>query len=247
MTKRRILEVTGYSESQIRTAVRAKSFEIGKRTGRPRKGYKIHGPAVGDQDGSPDDPEEAQGTYQDDTLMSIDEEVQGQLLANALQSPGPTPSSSSTRPRGFNDLPEELRLQIWKLVISASSASALPLRRTWCFVTQPSAPWLYLDTSYAADALRNPPWSQYIQQRHGPAMALCHVNHEARRVVLDAFTPIITAAPTSPPGAYFKPMPSFVWVDLAHDHISFFGATPYNPDMFGKARRAALPAVWWRS
>ncbi|KAI0598383.1 hypothetical protein F4775DRAFT_555259 [Biscogniauxia sp. FL1348] len=253
MTKRRILEVTGYSESQIRTAVRAKSFEIGKRTGRPRKGYKILGPAVGDQDGSPGngdgDPEDTQGTYQHDTLMSIDEEVQGQLLANALQSPGPAPSSSSSssRPRGFSDLPPELRVQIWKLVMSVSSASAPPLRRTWCFVTQPSAPWLYLDTSYAAEALRNPPWSQYIQQRHGPAMALCHVNREARRAVLEAFTPIVTAAPTSPPGAYFKPMPSYVWVDLAHDHISFFGATPYSPDMFGKARRSALPAVWWRS
>ncbi|KAI5922954.1 hypothetical protein F4810DRAFT_670950 [Camillea tinctor] len=236
MTKRRIQEVTGYSESQIRTAVRAKSFEIGKRTGRPRKGYKIHGPGIeGDQD---------QDSFQDDTLMSIDEQVQGQLLANALESPPPS-SSSPPRPRGFTDLPEELRTQIWKLVVSAGSAA--PLRRTWVFITQPSAPWLYLDTSYAADALRAPPWAQYVQRRHAPAMALCHVNREARHAVLDAFTPVVTAAPTSPPGLYFKPMPDFVWVDLAHDRISFFGATPYSPDMFGKARRVALPAVWWRN
>lgn len=38
ITKKRIQEITGYSHSQIRTAVRAKSAQIGKRTGRPKKG-----------------------------------------------------------------------------------------------------------------------------------------------------------------------------------------------------------------
>ncbi|KAI1505123.1 hypothetical protein F5X99DRAFT_304640 [Biscogniauxia marginata] len=254
MTKRRIQEVTGYSESQIRTAVRAKSFEIGKRTGRPRKGYKIHGPVVGEgQDGSPGSAEEeAQASFQEDSMMSMDEEVQGQLLANALQSPGPTATATAappSRPRGFSDLPEELRLQIWKLVVSAA-APPKPLRRSWSFVTQPSAPWLFLDTSYAAEALRSPPWSSYIERRHEPAMALCRVSREARQAVLDAFTPVVvTSSPAPATGttaAYFEPMPAFVWVDLAHDNIGFFGATPYSPDMFEKARRAALPAVWWR-
>ncbi|KAI0475427.1 hypothetical protein GGR56DRAFT_675555 [Xylariaceae sp. FL0804] len=37
LPKRRIHEITGYSESQIRTAVRAKSAQIGRRPGRPKK------------------------------------------------------------------------------------------------------------------------------------------------------------------------------------------------------------------
>lgn len=41
MSKKRIEEVTGYSNSQIRTAVRAKSAAIPPRTGRPRKGTPL--------------------------------------------------------------------------------------------------------------------------------------------------------------------------------------------------------------
>jgi hypothetical protein len=40
LTKSRIREITGYSTSQIRTAVRAKSATIGRRPGRPRNPFK---------------------------------------------------------------------------------------------------------------------------------------------------------------------------------------------------------------
>lgn len=42
MSKKRIEEVTGYSNSQIRTAIRAKSAAIPHRTGRPRKRMYIY-------------------------------------------------------------------------------------------------------------------------------------------------------------------------------------------------------------
>ncbi|KAI0134431.1 hypothetical protein BJ170DRAFT_679319 [Xylariales sp. AK1849] len=38
MSKKRIKEVTGYTESQIRLAISAKSASVGVRTGRPKKG-----------------------------------------------------------------------------------------------------------------------------------------------------------------------------------------------------------------
>lgn len=38
MTKKRIEEITGYSEGQIRTAIAAKSAQVGVRAGRPKRG-----------------------------------------------------------------------------------------------------------------------------------------------------------------------------------------------------------------
>ncbi|KAI0017113.1 hypothetical protein F4780DRAFT_625278 [Xylariomycetidae sp. FL0641] len=231
LTKKRIQEITGYSESQIRTAVRAKTAAVGKRSGRPRKGYRPYpentaAPAASEEEASAELIQQAQNYFtesHDDSMVSVDDNVD-------------TRDSDPSR-KGFNDLPPDIRINIWKMVLCIAPFQ-MPIVRSWALAVLNASPWLQLDFSPPGVQLTNPPWNHYTDNRHGPATALCMVNREAREVVLERLTPIRVAPTIHLPYKY-------VWVDQHLDNNHFFGA-PVYPGLFERAGKAASPTLYAR-
>ncbi|KAI1360178.1 hypothetical protein F5Y08DRAFT_54509 [Xylaria arbuscula] len=140
----------------------------------------------------------------------------------------------------FNDLPQEIRIHIWRCVLLAAPSQVAPVR-TWALAVLPRAPWLELGMTPPPHVkLENPPWDHYVNTRHVPATFLTQVNREARGVVLERFTPIQVSGP---PSQSPKNIPTFVWIDRWSDVIHFFGE-PFRLELFEMAGKHAYPDIY---
>ncbi|CAJ2509252.1 Uu.00g142780.m01.CDS01 [Anthostomella pinea] len=259
MTKRRIQEVTGYSESQIRTAVRAKTFQIGKRTGRPRKGYRpttakdkeLPSPSGQEWEEEDQDPgasaeliQQARNFFaHEESLVSVDDSVMDDQVTGKQPHSVIDPRIIEEQPlvrTGFNDLPEKIRLRIWQNVLSTLPGQT-SVSRSWALEVKSVSPWIELGLMPPGVTFTNPPWGMYVNDRHVPAMALSHVNGEARQAVLERLTPIMVSSTlNNNPAAN---MPKMVWVDRVADHVHFFGQPTFT-GMYDRAGRAAFPELY---
>ncbi|KAI0007872.1 hypothetical protein F4779DRAFT_619180 [Xylariaceae sp. FL0662B] len=247
MTKRRIQEITGYSDSQIRTAIRAKSAAIPPRTGRPRKGYSAAGAThEADLDRSPSQAFMHGESSFISSSRDISELPSPRLLhglSNNEQSIATTSSSSllpitqqDAQPGypGFSHLPLALRVRIWKLVLTRAPPQS-PFSTTWWFNALPQSPWLVAGV-FPDNMKEN--WELYLEHRQYPTRLLSHTNHEARQVVFDTFTPVCSDIGIKTLGSTVK----FIWVDRDHDKI-YCKDHARLPELFGKARTAVLPIL----
>ncbi|KAH9906069.1 hypothetical protein F4778DRAFT_693052 [Xylariomycetidae sp. FL2044] len=247
MTKKRICEITGYSESQVRTAVRAPSAAIGKRAGRP-KGSKnrardadqaanmapsrnsaqpSHLFPMDDEDGMADDDDEDGEDDGDNTDLV-------QLSSfGVLQSQSGEPSS----PPGtnFTNLPEEIRFRIWKLVL-ISSPDETPASNIWFMTVLPQAPWL---GAYVYPEHQATYFPRYVNYREAAARKLCLVNREARKAVFSTFTPVWSMSGKR----FLESNFDFVWIDQGNDVFRTEAESQF-PEMFGRARKSILPAIY---
>ncbi|KAI1377875.1 hypothetical protein F4677DRAFT_458613 [Hypoxylon crocopeplum] len=254
MSKKRIEEVTGYSSSQIRTAIRAKSAAVGTRTGRPKKAR--NGQTSADQQ-----PDEAGPSSQG----AVSEDPAGIPGIPAPAEPHPSDPSRERQQRGpasFNRLPAELRRHIWYLVLTSSSPSApppatptpshpaspsspppppsSPLSCVWWVEPLPQPPWLAAGVFPEHWSTH---WKAYLGQRQAAARQLCGTSREARRVVLETLAPVWSEAGLRMLGA---PLP-FLWLDPRRDGVyckddaAAAAAATELPALFDKARAAVLP------
>ncbi|KAI1820099.1 hypothetical protein F4861DRAFT_524355 [Xylaria intraflava] len=148
-------------------------------------------------------------------------------------------TAAEPRRRGFNDLPPDIRVSIWRCVLS-TAPTQVPPSRSWAVAVLPHQPWLELGVSPPDIKLENPPWSHYVDTRHVPATILTRVNREARRVVLERCTPIMVSRSIRESS---KGSPVFIWVDRRSDVMHFFGK-PFRPDLFEMAGRSACPELY---
>ncbi|KAI3325722.1 hypothetical protein HD806DRAFT_455030 [Xylariaceae sp. AK1471] len=269
LTKKRIREITGYSESQIRTAVRAKTAAVGRRPGRPKKGSRpsdVEVPSPNSSDANAELMQQAQNYFaQEDSMTSIDgdededdrdgDEEEDFTRLNALTTSsasvsapasitGSIPvlgvvSTAFSRPKCFIDLPLEIRIHIWRCVLSTSPTQIAP-SRSWAIAVLPRQPWLELGISPPNVRFENPPWGHYVDTRHVPAMVLTQVNREARGIVLERHTPILVSQTIRESS---RGIPMFIWVDRYSDVIHFFGER-FQPDLFEQAGRSACPELY---
>ncbi|KAI1080988.1 hypothetical protein F5B20DRAFT_86362 [Whalleya microplaca] len=243
MTKRRIQEVTGYSDSQIRTAIRAKSAAIPPRTGRPKKGYSAaSGIQKADAEGS-----QSQALTQGDSFVSTSGEVSelpspsilhglsiDQPLATASPSFLPTSQDPESQFSGFNDLPDAIRVRIWKLALTQGPTGS-SFSGVWWVETLPQSPWLV--AGLFPENLETH-WEQYLEHRQFPSRLLSHINHEARQVVFDTFTPICSDVGIKTLGSTVR----FLWVDRDNDKIYCKDQAELS-ELLDKARTAVLPIL----
>ncbi|KAI0165203.1 hypothetical protein GGR52DRAFT_585189 [Hypoxylon sp. FL1284] len=166
MSKKQIEDVTGYSNSQIRTAIRAKSAAIPHRTGRPRKQRHNQeavgaGPSQQSQGSAEGDSSMALSAAPDSSSFSSPSEL---LAANTTAAQALQVSSSSSFPptttttfSPFSRLPPHLRRYIWALVLAypVPGTASAPLSMTWWVEPLPRAPWL------AAGVFPEPPQQQH--------------------------------------------------------------------------------------
>ncbi|KAI6086082.1 hypothetical protein F4821DRAFT_260375 [Hypoxylon rubiginosum] len=209
MSKKRIEEVTGYSNSQIRTAIRAKSAAIPHRTGRPRKQRFGQRPADNEADdeagpsqsqGSAAEGEDSSaaaataaaapnGSSSNGGSFSSSDPTTLALQASQHQHPTTTTTSSSSPPASFNRLPASLRRYIWTLVLTYPPSSPAPLSITWWVDPLPRSPYLVGGVFPEHWATH---WKAYLAYRAAPARVLCAVSREARRAVVDTFAAVWT-------------------------------------------------------
>ncbi|KAI1475954.1 hypothetical protein F4774DRAFT_268211 [Daldinia eschscholtzii] len=221
MSKKRIEEVTGYSISQIRTAIRAKSSEIPPRSGRPKKGSK-------NQDLSINDETSLGPGSEDSTLVPRDSsppEERGLVQ----------PASRS----GINRLPPSLRRYIWHLVLTSPSSppspsSSSPLSCAWWIEKVPQSPFLLAGVFPEHWETH---WRSYLSHRQPAARLLCHLNREARRLVLDTFVPVWSDAGLPMLGSPVK----FLWIDPRNDKIYSKDNAAALPVLLESSRAAVLP------
>ncbi|KAI0845028.1 hypothetical protein F5Y00DRAFT_183750 [Daldinia vernicosa] len=218
MSKKRIEEVTGYSLSQIRTAIRAKSSAIPPRSGRPKKGSK-DGQSAADDAG----PSSEGFASEDSALVPRSNSPQEE---EALQ---PQTASSSSLDR----LPAALRRYIWQLVLKCAPATS-PLSCVWWIEKRPEYPWLV--TGVYPEHWETH-WREYLEHRQPAARLLCHLNREARQVVLDTFAPVWSEAGIGMLGSTVK----FLWIDPQHDKIYCKEDAAALPGLLDKSRAAVLP------
>ncbi|KAI1325545.1 hypothetical protein F5Y16DRAFT_260166 [Xylariaceae sp. FL0255] len=300
LTKRRIREITGYSESQIRTAVRAKTAAPGKRPGRPRKNGGKAPPPIqppseaeanallvlqaqqyfaeregGLMDEDDEDDEDGDGDGDDEPMSPFpvgNMTRSNQMLPSHFSSPTtpispyqnhhpyapPFPvipaqpvSTSWSLGKSIPDLPRKIRLHIWRAVLQFLPSQS-PHARTWAVSVRSEPPFLELGTASPpppVQLLPNPPWAEYVSQRHVPAMALARTNREARAVVLERLTPVVVSPGI---GGGRQGIPAFVWVDRVCDFVHFdrgeSGGGEGEDDseleaaeLFEKAGRVAFP------
>ncbi|KAI0148597.1 hypothetical protein GGR57DRAFT_236285 [Xylariaceae sp. FL1272] len=244
-TKHRIREITGYSESQIRTAIRAPTAAIARRAGRPKKTYPPPMPANADQDAAL--MYHARSFFAHENAMLANRRHhdsrdmdEGQGFAQ-IQTPTSI-SASFQLPslQGFSKLLPEIRIMIWRCVLSAGP-SQTPPSRAWAISVLPSEPWLELGSAPPELQLKNPPWQHYVENRHVPAMILSQVNREARDVVLERLIPIVVSQEIR---AASQGIPPFIWIDKFSD-VFHFGGEPFTgTDMFVNAGRIAHPDLY---
>ncbi|KAI0432433.1 hypothetical protein F5Y09DRAFT_339652 [Xylaria sp. FL1042] len=286
LSKGRIRQITGYSPSQIRTAVRAKTAAVGKRPGRPKEPKKRGSQSSNAKSSSPNESDANAELLQqareyfsreghmspgeddddDDDGESDDEGDDGAPCDASAQAPTPTlalaPSTTQTsavvsslpvsaaggapalsaghRRTTFNDLSPEIRIHIWRCVLSTSPTQVAP-SRSWALAVLPHQPWLELGMSPPPHVkLENPPWAHYVDTRHVPATVLTRVNREARKTVLERCTPILVSRTTRESS---KGIPLFIWIDRYSDVIHFFGE-PFRHELFDMAGRSACPELY---
>ncbi|KAI1277892.1 hypothetical protein F5Y07DRAFT_76995 [Xylaria sp. FL0933] len=285
LSKGRIRQITGYSPSQIRTAVRAPTAAVGRRPGRPkepkepkkrgRKSTKAkssspnesdanaellqqareyfarenHYMNPGEDDDNDDDGESEDEGDDDGADASIEPPTPTLALAlSATQTPAAVSSPSismAETPAGngrmtFNDLPADVRIHIWRCVLSTAPTQVAP-SRSWALAVLPQQPWLELGMSPPPHVkLENPPWSHYVGTRHVPATVLTRVNREARGVVLERCTPILVSKTTRESS---KGIPLFIWIDRYSDVIHFFGEQ-FRIELFDMAGKSACPELY---
>ncbi|KAI3339280.1 hypothetical protein F4824DRAFT_56703 [Ustulina deusta] len=282
LSKGRIRQITGYSASQIRTAVRAKTAAVGKRPGRPKESKKrgnkssnAKSQSPNDSDGNAeliqqakdyfargdpmtpgeddeeedDDNDDGESDNEGEDEPPTDESAHAsassvQASTVALSRPvsvgdAPAPAAGHRR-KTFNDLPPEVRIHIWRCVLSTSPTQVAP-SRSWALAVLPSQPWLELRMSPPPHVkLENPPWAHYVDTRHVPATVLTRVNREARRSVLERCTPILVSKTTRESS---KDIPLFIWIDRYSDVIHFFG-DHFRHELFEMAGRSACPELY---
>ncbi|KAI2603379.1 uncharacterized protein GGS25DRAFT_528401 [Hypoxylon fragiforme] len=239
MSKKRISEVTNYSLSQIRTAIRAKSAAVPPRSGRPKKERDVQSPADADGAGS-----SAQGTPAKKSSTSTS--------AKAPQAPTKKKRKSRAKISLFSQLPPSVRQYIWYLVLTlpppstSTSPSLLPPSPT---------PSSALSLPFWLTPLAHPPhllagvfpehWATciplYQTVRQQRARVLGAVNREARRVVLDTLTPVWCESGQRCLGASVP----VVWLDTLHDNLYYrdSGAVDDLGALLEKARAAVLPPL----
>ncbi|KAI0458927.1 hypothetical protein F5B21DRAFT_499989 [Xylaria acuta] len=154
----------------------------------------------------------------------------------AEEVPAPTAHPGRTN---FNDLPAEVRLHIWRCVLSTSPAQVAP-SRSWALAVLPQQPWLELGMSPPHVQLENPPWNHYVDARHVPATVLTRVNREARSTVLERCTPIWVSRTVRDSS---RGIPPFIWIDRYSDVIHFFGEK-FRHELFEMAGRCACPELY---
>ncbi|KAI4858614.1 hypothetical protein F4820DRAFT_442094 [Hypoxylon rubiginosum] len=164
MSKKRIEEVTGYSNSQIRTAIRAKSAAIPHRTGRPRKqrfgqlpadqhqqaedeagpSSQSQGSVVKGDSGAVAPPDGSSHGFPSSSSL-VPTNTADTLQARSQQHqhfPRVSSASTASAPASFNRLPPHLRRYIWTLVLTHPPRSPVPLSVTWWVEPLPRSPWL---------------------------------------------------------------------------------------------------------
>ncbi|KAI1769844.1 hypothetical protein F4818DRAFT_456562 [Hypoxylon cercidicola] len=233
MSKKRIEEVTGYSNSQIRTAVRAKSAAIPHRTGRPRKHKKPTKPPERFGQPSADGQQPAGPSQSLASAAEAEAEAEGDSALAAA-----APPAAGQRRACFGGLPPDLRRYIWTLALLTS-----PLSVAWWVEPLPRAPWLVAGVFPAHWAAH---WKAYAARRQAPARVLCAVSREARRVVLDTFAAVwseaAVAATTATTTVAAGEVP-FVWIDPRRDDIYCEdpAAAADLPALLDRSRAAVLP------
>ncbi|KAI1468365.1 uncharacterized protein F4812DRAFT_458801 [Daldinia caldariorum] len=229
MSKKRIEEVTGYSISQIRTAIRAKSSAIPPRSGRPKKGNNNNKDQSTTDDASPGQVSE------DSTLVPRDSsppEEGVDAVAAAAAQPQPQYSGSGW---GLNRLPPSLRRYIWHLVLTTpipSPSPSTPLSYTWHITRLPHPPFLvaspFPEPWATTTTSTSTHWrATYLAHRQPAARLLCHTCRESRRAVLDAFVPVFSDAVGLP--MLGSPV-RFLWVDLRNDRFYYKEQEDGNQD-----------------
>ncbi|KAI0189554.1 hypothetical protein EV127DRAFT_432105 [Xylaria flabelliformis] len=202
--------------------------------------------AVYDARESGDEEEEGEDE-EDDTLRIVSASVEAALLAQASSATDPAPpeeevpAPAATQPQrtNFNDLPTEVRVHIWRCVLSTSPTQVAP-SRSWALAVLPREPWLELGMSPPHVQLENPPWDHYVEARHVPATVLTRVNREARSTVLQRCTPILISKTVRDSS---KGIPPFIWIDRYSDVIHFFGEM-FRHELFDMAGRCACPELY---
>ncbi|RWA14431.1 hypothetical protein EKO27_g669 [Xylaria grammica] len=265
LSKGRIRQITGYSSSQIRTAVRAQSAAIASNAELPTpsgsdsnteliqqaQSYfaQIDSMTPGedcDDDDDDDGDDDGDGGESDDE--ADDPPLEASTKAQAPSTPSlavgssrPSPVAAPARPHGktFNDLPVEVRIRIWQCVLSASPTQVAP-SRSWALAVLPRHPWLELGMSPPHVKLENPPWAHYVDTRHVPATVLTRVNREAKGVVLERCTPILVSRATRESSTG---IPLFIWIDRYSDVIHFFGER-FRHELFEMAGKSACPELY---
>ncbi|KAI1645144.1 hypothetical protein F4815DRAFT_164735 [Daldinia loculata] len=213
MSKKRIEEVTGYSLSQIRTAIRAKSSAIPPRSGRPKKAGK-------DNSATDDAGPSSEGFASEDSALVPRSNSPQEALRPQTASP-------------LDRLPPALRRYIWQLVLTCAPM-ACPLSCVWWVEKLPQYPWLV--TGVFPEHWETH-WREYLEHRQPAARLLCHLNREARQVVLDTFAPVWSEAGLRMLGSTVK----FLWIDPRHDKIYCKDDAAALPDLLDKSRAAVLP------
>ncbi|KAI2627677.1 hypothetical protein GGR54DRAFT_636805 [Hypoxylon sp. NC1633] len=235
MSKKRIEEVTGYSSSQVRTAIRAQSAAVPPRSGRPKKG------ARNDQQQQPDTSPSLQGAQAGVGTASEDPAATPPSLSSyndlssissmALAIPQPGHQSQLQHPvspsPSFNSLPAELRRHIWELVLTSPPPPPTPTPSSISpslssSITPPPPQQPPSCYPFYLTPLPHPPHllaaphitylAPYMHHRRCLARDLSAVNREARRAVLDTFTPVLSTSGV--------PVP-FVWLDPRRDALYY--------------------------
>ncbi|KAI1125246.1 hypothetical protein F5Y10DRAFT_11904 [Nemania abortiva] len=153
--------------------------------------------------------------------------------------PPPHPHRQNSKLK-FNALPLEVRIYIWRCVLSTAPTQLAP-SRSWALAVLPGSPWLELGMTPAhVGRLDNPPWSHYVDMRHVPATVLTRVSREARGVVLARCTPVVVSRPVREAS---RGIPLFVWIDRYSDVIHFFGEK-FRTELFEMAGRSACPELY---
>ncbi|KAI1744819.1 hypothetical protein F4680DRAFT_167027 [Xylaria scruposa] len=197
----------------------------------------------------PDDEDEVYDARESGDEEEEDEEddVSASVEAALAQAPATDPAppevpaaeATQLRRANFNNLPTEVRVHIWRCVLSTAPTQVAP-SRSWALAVLPHEPWLKLGMSPPHVQLENPPWDHYVEARHVPATVLTRVNREARSTVLQRCTPILISKTVRDSS---KGIPPFIWIDRYSDVIHFFGEM-FRHELFDMAGRCAYPELY---
>ncbi|KAI0381369.1 hypothetical protein F5Y04DRAFT_80885 [Hypomontagnella monticulosa] len=240
MSKKRIAEVTKYSLSQIRTAIRAQSAAVRPRSGRPKKslgGQPAPAPGVlvpASNSYPPTDPALASRASSAELSQDDQEHI-----------PGGPPS--------FNTLPPEIRRYIWELVLTTPSPIPTPPSSSSSQPAPPAPPsplsctfWLERlpATPFAAAGVFPEHWAvqwRIYAHRRLSVTLLGSVNREARGIVQSTLSPVWCEAGGAPMlGSGVR----IVWIDPRRDVVYCRGfAVEELGAVLVRARGALFPAL----
>ncbi|KAL7619577.1 hypothetical protein AAE478_010118 [Parahypoxylon ruwenzoriense] len=249
MSKKRIQEITGYSNSQIRTAIRAKSAAVPPRTGRPKKVRDGEPSASTDQ---PQQPEGDNAAATPSHAIALPSEIGAGADSSYVSTPGSSyapldllPLSSASGDSTPN-LPGKEQQQQWQQQWQQQQQQQQQLRPQALAPPPSSAGAATTAATTAARARARPhprshPSAQQnhhllVAYRQATAHLLCNLSRQARRVVLDTLTPVWSQSGHRMLGSALP----FLWVDPYRD-------TLYRKDGSSSSSAADLPALLDRS